>query len=226
MIDVPPGDRPREKLERAGSAALGDNELMALVLGHGSARAGALSLANEILAAAGGVHGLTRLHRAQLAALPGVGPALASRVLAAVELGRRTLTHSPPERPQLLSGRACAEYLAPLYGAHPVEQFGVVLLDTRRRVLATRVISTGLVDASMAHPREVFREAVIASAAAVVVFHNHPSGDPTPSQDDLALTRRLVGAGEVVGIEMVDHVILGDVRYCSMRERTPFLWHG
>jgi DNA repair protein RadC len=222
MKTVAAHDRPREKLARVGAAALGDNELLAIVLGHGRARATALDLANAILSEAGGVHGLVRVRYEALTRLHGVGTARAAQVVAAIELGRRTLTRAGPNRVQLASPRAVAEFLLPLYGGQPVEQFGVVLLDTKHRVLRTRVLSVGTLDASVVHPREVFREATAANAAAIVLFHNHPSGDPEPSDDDYTLTRRLVAAGVLMGIDVVDHIILGDVRYCSLREKGKF----
>jgi DNA repair protein RadC len=120
---------------------------------------------------------------------------------------------------QITSPRALAEMLLPQYGSRSVEQFGVVLLDTKHRVLRTTVVTIGTLDASIVHPREIFREAASAGAAAIALFHNHPSGDPEPSQDDVALTRRLVAAGVLMGIDVVDHVILADARYCSLRER-------
>lgn len=218
MNNLAPHDRPREKLQKSGVSALGDNELLAVLIGHGTSGATALSLANDILSLAGGAHGLTRLHRDQLARIPGIGPAQASRVLAGVELGRRTLLHAAGVRRRFLSPRDIAAFLLPQYGAHPVERFGVLLLDTRYRLLSTRVISVGSVDASIAQPRDVFREALVAGAAAAVVFHNHPSGDPTPSRDDVALTMRMKQAGEVVGVELLDHLILADTHYCSMKE--------
>lgn len=218
MHELATHDRPREKLDRHGACALGDNELLAVLIGHGTSGATALSLANDILSLAGGAHGLTRLHRDQLARIPGIGPAQASRVLAGVELGRRTLLHAAGVRRRFLSPRDIAAFLLPQYGAHPVERFGVLLLDTRYRLLSTRVISVGSVDASIAQPRDVFREALVAGAAAAVVFHNHPSGDPTPSRDDVALTMRMKQAGEVVGVELLDHLILADTHYCSMKE--------
>jgi DNA repair protein RadC len=216
--ELQPGDRPREKLARGGPESLGDNELVALVIGHGSHRVGALDVAQEVLSVAGGVHGLPRLHKDRLLQLPGIGIAQASRLQAAIELGRRTLLTPPVERPRFQSPREAALYLLPRFGSHPVERFGVLLLDTRLRLVATRLISVGLLDASLAHPREVFREALLASAAALVVFHNHPSGDPTPSPEDLRLTLRLRQAGSIVGVELADHVILGEGRYYSMKE--------
>jgi DNA repair protein RadC len=218
-------DRPREKLERAGPGALGDNELLAVLVGHGTALADVLGVANRLLAAAGGVHGLARLSTGELGRIGGVGPAIAGRIRAAVELGRRTLTPAP-DRVDMRSWHSAGRFLVPQFGAYPVERFGVVLLDTGLRVLGTRLLSTGSLDETPAHPREVFREAVGGGAAAVVVFHNHPSGDPAPSLDDVDLTRRLVAAGEVLGVQVMDHLILTDARYCSvMYCRDGESWH-
>jgi DNA repair protein RadC len=218
MTEIAPGDRPREKLQQNGVAALGDNELLAVLIGHGTRGVTSLALANEVLALASGVHGLTRLHPRQLARVPGIGPVQASRVLAAVELGRRTLLTAARERPRFLQPRDAAAYLLPRYGAFPVERFGVALVDTRSRLLATRLLSVGSLDTSVGNPREVFREALLAGAGGVVVFHNHPSGDATPSRDDIALTLRLRRAGVLVGIDLIDHVILADTQFCSLRE--------
>jgi DNA repair protein RadC len=218
MKDLSPADRPREKLLRHGAAALGDNELVALVLGSGSPRRDALAVANELLERQGGLHGLVRSASGDLARVAGVGTAKAAQLLAALELGRRTLAHAPGARVQLRTPRDAAAYLLPAFGLRPVEHFGVVLLDTKHRVLRTTVVAVGTMNATVVHPRDVFREAVLGAAAAVVVFHNHPSGDPSPSADDVDLTRRLAAAGELMGIDLVDHIVLGDVRYCSLRE--------
>jgi len=212
-------DRPREKLARLGAAALGDNELVAIVLGHGQPRASALDLANHTLAAVGGVSGLARAGTDELLRIGGIGPARAAQVLAAVELGRRTVAHAGSARVQMTSPRVAAEYLMPQFGNRRVEQFGVLLLDTKRRVLRSTVLSVGTLDASIVHPREVFREAVAGGAASIVLFHNHPSGDPEPSAEDTVLTERLMAAGVLMGITVLDHVILGDARYFSYREK-------
>jgi DNA repair protein RadC len=222
MKAVAPHDRPREKLQRLGAGALGDNELLAIVLGHGRARASALDLANAVLGAADGVHGLVRTQYDELCAVPGIGRARAAQILAAVEMGRRTLTRASRERTQIVNPRSAAEFLLPQYGNRPVEQFGVLLLDTKHRVLRTVVLSVGTLDASIVHPREVFGAAATAGAAALVLFHNHPSGDPKPSQDDVELTRRLAAAGILMGIDVIDHVILADVRYYSFKEEGTF----
>ena len=218
MRGLAANDRPREKLGRVGPSGLGDNELLAIVIGGGARGVGALGLANSVLEAAGGLHGLLRLTPDDLCRIGGVGMARAAQVLAALELGRRSLVRRAPERRRLVSPRDAAELLLPEFGARPVEQFGVVLLDTKHRVLRTVVVSSGGLDSTPVQARDVFRHAAAGSAAAVVVFHNHPSGDPRPSEDDLHLTGRLVAAGELLGIPVLDHVVLGDGRYWSCKE--------
>lgn len=218
MKTVAVHDRPREKLERLGAQALGDNELLAIVLGHGRPNVSALDLANALLAR-GGLRDVLRARYDELRRVPGIGSARAAQVLAAIELGRRALTRLEEERPRLVSPRAVAEYLLPQFGNRPVEQFGVLLFDTKRRVIRAVVLSVGTLDASIVHPREVFREAAAAGAAALVLFHNHPSGDPEPSDDDRLLTERLVAAGVLMGIDVLDHVILADTTYFSFREQ-------
>jgi DNA repair protein RadC len=218
MKDLTPEDRPREKLLRNGPAALGDNELVALVLGSGFPGTDALHVANDVLRARGGVHGLVRSTAADLAQVGGIGTAKAVQVLAALELGRRTLACAPGARLQLRTPRDAAAYLMPTYSSRPVEQFGIVLLDSKHRVMKTTLVASGTLNSTIVEPRDVFREAVAAGAAAVIAFHNHPSGDPTPSPEDEELTRRLRAAGLLIGIDVVDHVILGDARYSSFRE--------
>lgn len=217
MKEMAPHDRPREKLERLGTSSLGDNELLAIVIGSGSRDADALAVANRILALAGGVQGLAR-GGVELLSVTGVGRARAAQVMAAVELGRRTLTRETGARVRLRTPRQMAALLLPRYGAHAVEQFGVVLLDSRQHVLRIRLLSYGSLDSTVVHPREVFREAAAAAAASIILFHNHPSGDPTPSPDDVELTARLVSAGCLMGIDVVDHLVLADCSYYSFVE--------
>jgi DNA repair protein RadC len=218
MRHLAPHDRPREKLEQLGTGALGDNELLALVLAGGSASRDALTLANELLDRFGGLRGLTRVGADDLRLVCGVGLARAAQVLAAVELGRRTLVREAADRPRLATPRQIAALLLPQYGARQVEHFGLVMLDTKHRMLRVRIVSVGCLDSTVVHPREVFREAAAATAAAIVLFHNHPSGDPTPSADDLTLTARMVKAGAIMGIDVLDHIILADQRYFSLAE--------
>jgi DNA repair protein RadC len=218
MKDLSADDRPREKLSRHGAAALGDNELLALVLGNGSRHRSVLAVATSLLAASGGLHGLTQATCDDLMRVAGIGRARAAQIVGAIELGRRSLAHAPSERLQIASPHEAAAYLMPRFGSRGVEQFGIVLLDSKSRVMRTTVLAVGTLNSAIVEPREVFREATRGGAASIVVFHSHPSGDPTPSPEDVALTKRLAAAGALMGIDVVDHVVLGDARYCSFRE--------
>lgn len=220
MARVPLVDRPRERLARVGAMALGDNELVAIVLGTGTRSRGALTVARDVIEVADGVPGLARITLDELYRVPGVGVSRAARLLAAVELGRRTLFGDGPERPQMSSTEDLVAYLAPRYSGGPVERFGVVLLDQRHRVIRSLILSTGTAETSIAHPRDVFRAAVLASASSIALFHNHPSGDPRPSAVDRIVTKKLVEAGELMSIEVVDHVILGGGTYFSFKEES------
>lgn len=210
-------DRPREKLTRAGVAALGDGELIALVIGSGTRLRGALDVAQDVLRTARGVDGLLRLGLDELRGINGVGQARAARLLSAVELGRRALAGEAGPRPQFRSPADLGHYLMPLFGGHRVERFGVLLLDTRLRLIRTSILASGSADGVIVEPRDAFREALLASATGLVAFHNHPSGDPTPSSADRLITARLAQAGQVLGITLVDHIILGAGHYYSFK---------
>jgi DNA repair protein RadC len=218
MKNLSPDDRPREKLRQHGAASLGDNELIALIIGSGSRRGNALSVANALLAVHGGLHELMRCTLDDFSRITGIGGARASQLMAALELGRRTQAHAPSARLRIRGPEEAAAYLMPRFGSRGVEQFGILMLDARHRVIRTAVVAVGTLNSSIVEPRDVFREAATGGATAIVLFHNHPSGDPTPSPDDVALTQRLVAAGVLIGIDVVDHVILGDGRYCSIKE--------
>lgn len=211
-------DRPREKMARAGASALGDHELVALLLGTGVKARNALTVAQDVLARAGGVRGLTTLGVDDLVQVSGVGRPRAARLLAAVELGRRALSSVGEERIRFNRPADIGRYLLPLYAGHREERFGIVLLDSKLRLIRSQTLSVGILDASIAHPREVFRTATLGSASCIAVFHNHPSGDPAPSEEDCRLTTRLAAAGELMGIRLLDHVILGAGRWYSFRE--------
>lgn len=218
MARVPVEDRPREKLARAGADALGDTELIAIVLGSGTRSRGALVVAGDVIRHAGDVQGLVRLGLDELCRVPGVGTTRAARLMAAVELGRRTLFGDRTERPQMLSTKDVADYLAPRYSGFGVERFGVLLLDQKHRVIRSEIVSIGTIEANITHPRDVFRVAIAASASHVVLFHNHPSGDPLPSPADRMMTRRMQLAGEMIGIDVIDHIILGSGTFFSFRQ--------
>ena len=217
--DMAPEDRPREKLLARGAEVLGTNELLAVVLGTGTPRLSALELANEILSSAGGLTGLAHLSPNGMARLKGLKTARTTRLVAALELGRRMLTEPSEPRPIFRTPDDAGKYLLPRFGAKPVEEFGLLILDTRNRLKRLQIISRGSLNGSLVHPREVFREAVALQAAGLVLFHNHPSGDPTPSREDQSLTRRLREAGNIMGIEVLDHVIVGRGRFVSLKEK-------
>ncbi|HXV65328.1 MAG TPA: DNA repair protein RadC [Vicinamibacteria bacterium] len=211
-------DRPREKLLESGPASLGANELLALVLGSGTRSSSALELANQVLAHAGGLDGLAGLEPCDLVGVRGLKDARAARIVAALELGRRAT--SPPSwpRPRFRLPGEAARYLIPRFGTKPLEEFGILVLDTRNGLKRLHMVSSGSLNGSLVHPREVFREAAVSRAAAIIAFHNHPSGDPAPSREDHDLTRRLRQAGKILGIELLDHVVVAAGRYWSFKE--------
>jgi DNA repair protein RadC len=211
-------DRPRERLFNLGPQVLATNELLAVLLGTGTRRLPALELANQILADSGGLKGLAEASASALSRLPGLKSARAARVVAALELGRRAVAEPDSPRPAFKTPSDVGRFLQPRLSGKPVEEFGLLILDTRNRLKRLQVISRGSLNGSLVHPREVFREAIALQAAALVLCHNHPSGDPTPSREDLELTRRLREAGLILGIEVLDHVIVGQGGYVSFKE--------
>jgi len=221
MKNLSPDDRPREKLRSHGAAALGDNELVALVIGHGSRGGDALTMANALLMAHGGLRGLTRCTVDDCRRFAGIGAARASQIVAAVELGRRALALAAA-RLQIRKPGDAAAYLMPRFAGREVEQFGVVLLDVKHRVIRTAMVASGSQNSTIVQPRDVYRAAVAGGAPAIVAFHNHPSGDPTPSPEDVELTRRLAAAGILIGVDLVDHLILGERTYWSFKEARGF----
>ena len=214
-----PADRPREKLLQLGVESLGVNELVAVLLGSGTRSRSVLELANQVLDRAGGLQGLSRASPAALGRIPGLKGARIAKILAAFELGRRAASPPLSPRPQFRLPGDAARFLLPRYGTRPLEAFGILVLDTRNRLKQLQMISTGSLSGSLVHPREVFREATMLQGAAIIAFHNHPSGDPEPSREDRELTLRLVRAGQILGIELLDHVILASGRYWSFKER-------
>ena len=214
---MPLEDRPRERMADRGAAALSTRELVAIVLGTGSASRSALEVAEQLVA--GGLRELAGRSLAGLEREHGVGRAKATRLLAALELGARVASEPRSTSACFKAPADAGRYLLPRYGSRPVEVFGTLALDVRHRLKRETVVSTGCLTSSLVHPREVFQEAVLARAAALIVFHNHPSGDPEPSAEDLALTRRLSAAGALMGIELLDHVIVGAAGWVSLKER-------
>ncbi len=212
-------ERPRERLLADGPGALGTAELIALLLGAGTRGRPVEQVADALLGEAGGLRGLSARSAEELAALPGVGSARAARVIASVELGRRFATEPLTRGAAFRSSRDIFRHYHARLRDLTFERFLTVLLDGKHRVLRDLLISQGTLTSSPVHPREVFRPAIRHGAAAIVLVHNHPSGDPSPSADDLEITRRLADVGELVGIRVIDHVVIGDGSYVSLADR-------
>ena len=221
--EIPLNDRPREKMAANGAAVLTDAELIAILLRTGTAEKSAIDIASE-MTADGGLYkrlaGITRLN--ELTNIKGLGQAKAATVLAALEIGRRIASAKPIEKIHLSCPQDVADFLMPRLRYAAKEQFVVILLNNKNKVIGTEVVSEGSLSSSIVHPREVFAPAILHHAAAIMVAHNHPSGDPKPSTEDEEVTRLLLRSGKVLGIPMIDHVIIGDGNYYSFLENEVF----
>ena len=217
--EIPLNDRPREKMAANGAAVLTDAELIAILLRTGTAEKSAIDIASE-MTADGGLYkrlaGITRLN--ELTNIKGLGQAKAATVLAALEIGRRIASAKPIEKIHLSCPQDVADFLMPRLRYAAKEQFVVILLNGKNKVIGTEVVSEGSLSSSVVHPREVYAPAMLHHAAAIMVAHNHPSGDPKPSLEDEEVTRMLSRSGKVLGIPMIDHVIIGDGNYYSFLE--------
>jgi DNA repair protein RadC len=217
--ELPSTERPRERFRAHGARALSITELLALVIGSGSARRSALIVAHDLLAAAeGSLRRLAANSTAAMTRIEGLGSARALAVHAALELGRRMSAESFEQGSPLRSPRDVWAAYAPTLEDLPVEEFHVAVLDAQHRLDRDILVTRGILNSSLVHPREVFREAIAERAAAIVLVHNHPSGDPTPSLDDRAITSQLVAAGKLLDIPVADHLIIGKGRYLSFSE--------
>lgn len=228
LKDLPPDARPRERLLDQGPKGLSDAELLAILLGAGSQRETAVELAARLLATFGdsgpaALRGISEARPEELARIHGLGPAKAARLLAACELGARLGAVRSTERPQIGRPEDVVRLVAPHLRGEAKEHVLVVWLNGRHQVLGWEDVSVGSLTEALAHPREVFREAIRRGAAAIIVLHNHPSGDLRPSVEDWELTRRLYEVGELVGIPLVDHIIVADGEYYSLRDEFS-LW--
>ena len=209
-------DRPRERLWRLGAGALTSPELLAILLGTGEQRRSALEVGKGLIDGAGGtLRRLAARPPAELQRSGGVGPAKAARLLAAFELARRLDAEDRPTAPRISSPNDVLRVVGGKLRDLSVEEFHLLALDTRSRVLRDILITRGLLDSSLVHPREVFRAAIAEAAAGVILVHNHPSGDPTPSAEDRAVTRQMVAAGQLLDLPVYDHVIIAGDRHVS-----------
>ena len=217
--ELPPAERPRERLALRGPGGLTSAELIALLWGSGVRGRSAVDIATDALAAHDGLPGLARATELELAAIPGVGAVKAAQVVAAFELGRRLLADWPSTRWSIRGPRDIADRLILQMGRLEREELRVVILDTKNHVLRVATIYQGNVSASLVRVGELFRDAVRLNAAGVILVHNHPSGDPTPSPDDLHLTAEALAAGRLLDIALLDHLVIGHDAYVSLRDR-------
>ncbi len=223
----PETERPRERLLTQGSQTLTDAQLLAILLRIGRHGFSAVQVGMDILDRLGGVAGLAQCGIEELCAVPGVGEAKAAQLKAALELGKRALAGPLTKGTKITSSRDLFTHYHPTLRDLRHEVFKVILLDAKHAIMRDMTVSEGSLTLSIVHPREVFTLAVKESAAAAVIFlHNHPSGDPTPSQEDRVLTARLVSAGEILGIRVLDHLVVGDGRYVSFADQGWLTNHG
>ncbi len=217
--EMPEQERPRERLENVGPEALRDAELLAVLFRTGTREEGAVALAERLLRHFGDLRKLGQASLDELQQVRGIGRVKAIEIKAALELGRRAVDYARPSRPKIRTSADVSALLMSKFLACETEHFKALLLNTKQEVMKVVDISAGSIDATLAAPLDVFRQAVRESAPNVVVAHNHPSGDPEPSRADVELTKRLKDAGALLGITVLDHVIFGDKRYVSLKDR-------
>lgn len=218
--DLPLSERPRERLLKHGVEALSAQEILALILGRGIKDESVIVTAQKLLSTFGNLKNIAAASMEELTKIKGIGPAKAAQIKAAFELSKRVEDSSDKDQKATVkSPEDAIKSVKNQLKGKKREHFLVLSLDTRNHLINIQTISIGSLDSSIVHPREVFKEAISSTAASVIFVHNHPSGDPTPSEDDIKLTKRLVEAGEILGIEVLDHIIICDKDYISMKNR-------
>jgi len=224
--ELPPEERPRERLQKYGAESLSTVELLAIIIRTGTKKESALSLAERVVSAFKGLKGLFNASLEQIAGIEGIGPVKATEIKAAIELGKRMFSLSGEEENIRI---ACPQDVVNLFPDLPFqtqEHFKAIFLDVKGKLIKEKTLFLGTLDGSISHPREVFKEAVICSAASVIVVHNHPSGDCSPSRDDVEMTRKLKQAGDILSIPLQDHIIIGKGRFYSFRAARDDIWRG
>ncbi len=221
--DLPTSERPRERLQKFGVAALSAQEILALILGRGIAGESVTVTAQRLLSQFGNLKGIAAASVEELSQVKGIGLAKASQIKAAFELANRLEGYlDTGDKPVVKTPDEVVSLVRSRLKGKKQEHFLALLLDTRNRLIKVSEISVGSLDTSIVHPREVFKEAISASAASVIFAHNHPSGDPEASEDDIKLTKRLAEAGEIMGIDVLDHIIICDKNYLSLKRQGLF----
>ncbi len=220
--DVNMADRPRERLLRQGAMSLSNQELLAILLRTGTKEESVLALANRVLSTFERLHHLKHATIEEMIAIKGIGEVKAIQILAAIELGRRLSQKQNDDKFTVRSPQDAAAYLMPDMTSLSQEHFVALFLNVKNQIMHKQTIFIGSLNASIVHPREIFREAVKRSAASIICAHNHPSGIPTPSPEDIEVTKRIQEAGYIIGIELLDHIIIGDHQFISLKEKGYF----
>ncbi|HKL42472.1 MAG TPA: DNA repair protein RadC [Clostridia bacterium] len=216
--EMPTLERPREKMINYGSNALSNAELIAILIGSGNARQNAIELSSDIINRFGGLVALTDITHEELTTVRGIGDAKACNILAALELNKRVSTYALRKRLKITSPNDVCNIFMDELRYDKKEKFIIVLLNTKSEIISKELISIGNLNSSIVHPREVYKYAIKKSAASVLFIHNHPSGNPDPSKNDKNITKRLTEVGEIIGINVIDHIIIGNNRYFSFKE--------
>jgi len=217
--DLPRQERPRERLQRFGPEALSAQELLALVIGRGIPKKSVMNIAQELLTRFGNVKAISQATIEELSQIKGIGLAKAAQIKACFELGRREDLEPELKNFDIKDPEAVVKAIRASIKDKAKEHFKLILLNPRNKIIGISTISIGTLNASLVHPREVFKDAITHSAASVVLAHNHPSGDPEPSEDDITITKRLIEVGKILGVEVIDHIIVGKNGFFSFKER-------
>ena len=217
--DLPKPERPRERLIKFGPEALSAQELLALVIGRGIPKKSVMNIAQELLAKFGNIKSISQASIEALAEIKGVGLAKAAQIKATFELGRRQELEPELKDYDIKNPQSVVKAIRSSIKDKAKEHFKLILLDSRNKIIGISTISIGTLNANLVHPREIFKEAIIHNSASVVLAHNHPSGDPEPSEEDMKITERLVESGKILGIEVIDHIVIGKTNFASFKER-------
>jgi DNA repair protein RadC len=217
--DLPRQERPRERLQKFGPEALSAQELLALVIGRGIPKKSVMNIAQELLAKFGNIRAISQATIEELSQIKGIGLAKAAQIKACFELGRREELEPELKNFDIKDPEALVKAIRASIKDKAKEHFKLILLNPRNKIIGISTISIGTLNASLVHPREVFKDAITHSAASVVLAHNHPSGDPEPSEDDITITKRLIEAGKILGIEVADHVVISKSGFFSFKEK-------
>lgn len=219
IMDLPKNERPREKLLRYGTESLTNSELLAVILRTGTKKENILDLCSKLIKLKGGINGLLNMSIEDITNIKGIGTAKGAQILAVVELSKRFKTYKSGNEYKISSPKEAASYVMESMRYMKQECLRVIMLNTKNVVIFQKDVSIGSLNSSIVHPREVYCEAIRKSCASIIICHNHPSGDPTPSEEDINVTNRLKECGRLLGIELIDHIIIGNGRYTSLKEK-------